>query len=78
LFELWNQVSVFYWQLNLSVECVNKHQDADRPFEIIWERMAILLGLCHDFINSCSKNLSLGIIGFGFLVMSSSRGEKAR
>src|SRR5882724_4325216 len=32
LFELWNQVSVFYWQLNLSVECVNKHRDADRPF----------------------------------------------
>jgi len=45
-------------------------------FEIIWERMAILLGLRHDFVNSCSKNLSLDIFGFGFLVLSSSRGEK--
>src|SRR5882724_6046706 len=32
LFEFWNQVSVFYGQLNLSVECVNKYRDADRPF----------------------------------------------
>jgi len=42
-------------------------------FEIIWERMAILLGLCHDFLNSCSKNISLDIIGFGFLVMIQQR-----
>src|SRR5882672_8059695 len=33
LLELWNQVSVFYWQLPLSVDCViKKHRHADRPF----------------------------------------------
>jgi len=43
-------------------------------FEMIWERLAILLGLFHDFVNSFSK-LSLGIIAFGFLVRGCGRGE---
>jgi len=67
LLELWNHVSVFYWQLELSAECVKQHRHADRPFEIIWESLAMLLGLCHDVPNCCSKNLSLGIVAFASL-----------
>src|SRR5882724_8372915 len=44
-------------------------------FEIIWESLDMLLGLCHDIPNCCSKNLSLDIIAFGFLVRGCGRSE---
>jgi len=76
LLELWNHVRVFYWQLPLSGDCVKQTQACRDLFQIIWESSAGLLCLCLDVANGGSKNLSLGLISFGFLVKGRSRGKK--